>query len=165
MKNWQLKNINIWKVATQSNKIPLIDSLKVTISIQPIFQLLESKTLLMAIFVGLLGLAVLDSLFFEHSGLQYLFLLHVLYIKLVGQNFGFDLLFFLFFFPKLLLLEFFPSEVDLTYKANYSNFCFFLDFSISCFLPVQLWTDNNLAVTVLRVSLFSLSRRFCFTMF
>ena len=115
-----------------------MDSHKVTISIQPIFQLLESKTLLMAIFVGLLCLAVLDSLFFEHSELQYLFLLHVLYIKLVGQNFGFDLLFFLFFFPKLLLLEFFPSEVDLTYKTNYSNFCFFLDFSISCFLPVQL---------------------------
>ena len=165
MKNWQLKNINIWKVATQSNKIPLIDSLKVTISIQPIFQLLESKTLSMTIFTGLLGLAVLDFLFFEHSGLQYLFLLHVLHIKLVGQNFGFNLLLFLFFFPKLLLLEFFPSEVDLTYKANYSNFYFFSDFSISCFLSVQLWTDNNLAVTVLRVSPLSLSRRFCFTIF
>jgi len=75
---------------------------------------------------------------FGHSGLQSPFLLFVLHIELAGQSFGFNLLFFLFFFPKLLLFEFSPLEVDFAYKANCSNFCFFSDSSTSHSLSIQL---------------------------
>jgi len=91
----------------------------------------------MVIFVELLGLAALGFLFFRYLELQCSFLLHVLHIKSVGQSFSFNFIF-LFFFPKLLLFDFSPLEIDFAYKINYSNIYFFLDSSTSYFFLIWL---------------------------